>query len=109
LLQTRSVCVSFENTDARTAKQITFHFVYYDTLNNHAGDTDLVRTGTFTHGSVIEGVNAKTGLINEEDCVRLPYHQQGIALVVMFVTSVTYADNSVFTTSGPAVPEHLGS
>jgi hypothetical protein len=107
VLQTRSACVSFENTDARTAEQITFHFVYYDTLNNHAGDTDLVRAGKFTQGTVIESVNAKTNLINDEDCVAIPYHQQGVALVVMFVTSVTYADNSVFTTSGPAIPEHL--
>jgi hypothetical protein len=105
----QSVCVSFGNTDPRAVKQVTFHFVYYDTLDNHAGEADLVRTGTFAKRAVIDSVNEKVRTLNMEDCVVLPYHQQGIAVVVAFVKAVTFADGSVWTTPGPEIPEHLGA
>lgn len=103
----RVACVAFENRNRSEAKRIGFSIAYYDALNNHAGDATLVRHGSFASGKTIEASDPRTGIINRDDCVFLPYHEQGIARIVVFVNSVTFADGSSWTTPGPEVSTHI--
>lgn len=103
-----SACVSFENTLPRSVTQVDFHFVFYDRLRNHAGDAELVRTGSFTPNTPIEVNFANlNGMEDTKDCVLLPFHDPPLARAFVFVKSVTFADGSQWVTSGPAVAEHL--
>jgi hypothetical protein len=104
---THVACLSFKNTNTSDAKLVTFHLVYYDSLSNHAGEGEIVRAGTFATGVVIAGDNPKTGKVNMEDCTIIPYHQQDFGLILIFVKAVTYANETLWSTPGPAIPEHL--
>jgi hypothetical protein len=103
-----SACVSFVNTLPRTVTQVDFHFVFYDRLHDHAGDAELVRTGSFASNTPIEANFAnRNGDEDTKDCVLLPHHDPPLALAVVFVKSATFADGSQWVTSGPVIAEHL--
>lgn len=103
-----SACVSFVNTLPRDVTQVDFHFVFYDRLHNHAGDAELVRTGSFAPNTPIEtNFSNLNGMEDTKDCVLLPFHDPPLALAVAFVKSATFADGSHWVTSGPAIAEHL--
>lgn len=103
-----NACVSFVNTLPRNVTAVDFHFVFYDRLHNHAGDADLVRSGSFAP-NVPADVNFanRSGIEDAKDCVLLPRHDPPLALAIVFVKSATFADGSQWATSGPAVAEHL--
>lgn len=105
---TTSACVSFVNTLPRNVTAVDFHFVFYDRLHNHAGDAELVRSGSFAP-NVPADVNFanRSGIEDAKDCVMLPRHDPPLALAVVFVKSATFADGSQWATSGPAIAEHL--
>ncbi len=103
---TQWACLDFVNRDARRASEIDFQFVYYDTLNNHAGGDDLVRTGSFSQGAEVRS-EKRNGDFDETGCVHLPRHAQGISLIIAFVKSIRFADGKTWTTGGPTIPEHL--
>jgi hypothetical protein len=88
--------------------QVDFHFVFYDRLHDHAGEAELVRTGSFTSNTPIEANFANVnGDEDTKDCVLLPRHDPPLALAIAFVKSATFADGSQWVTSGPAIAEHL--
>jgi len=101
-------CVSFENRSSTDVTQVTFHFVYYDTRQDHAADNELGRTGRFSPGVTIAGSDEKTHTLNLEDCVDLPDVPHDVALAVVFVTHVTSVGSVNWASTGPAVPMHLG-
>lgn len=105
---TTSACVSFVNTLPRNVTAVDFHFVFYDRLHNHAGDAELVRSGSFAP-NVPADVNFanRSGIEDPKDCVMLPRHDPPLELAVVFVKSATFADGSQWATSGPAIAEHL--
>jgi hypothetical protein len=104
-----SACISFMNTLPRDVTQVDFHFVYYDRLRNHAGEADLIRTGTFAPNVAIDANFANRNYLEDtKDCVLLPAHDPPLALAVVFVKSATFADGSQWATSGPAIAAHLG-
>lgn len=105
-----SACVSFVNTVQRIVTRVDFHFVFYDRLQNHAGDAELVRTGSFAPDTPIDANFANVnGMEDTKDCVLLPPHDPPLALAIVFVTSATFLDGSQWATSGPAIAEHLDS
>lgn len=101
-------CVSFVNTDPRDVTAITFHFAAYDFAGNLAGDNYLERKGRFRQGVQIEAINSKTHQFDRADCLLNPTIHDGLARVFVFVTAVTFADGTQWSTSGPAVPKVLG-
>lgn len=104
-----SACVSFVNTLQRNVAQVDFHFVFYDRLQNHAGDAELVRTGSFAPNTPIEVNFAnRAGMEDTKDCVLLPPHDPPLALAIVFVKSAQFSDGSQWVTSGPAIADHLG-
>jgi len=104
-----NVCPSFTNTLARDVTQVDFRFVYYDRQRNRAGEADLIRTGRFVAGATIDpDLENLTGLTDTKDCVLLPQHDPPIGIAIAFVKSATFADGSQWTTSGPAIVDHLG-
>jgi hypothetical protein len=103
-----NACVSFVNTLPRAVTQVDFHFVFYDSSRDHAGDAELVRSGSFAPNTQIDfDLANRTGQEDAKDCVLVPYHDPRVALAVVFVKSATFADGSHWFTSGPAVAEHL--
>lgn len=104
-----NACVSFTNTLPRNVTQVDFHFVFYDRSRDHAGDADLIRTGTFAPNAPIDvNLANRTGLEDTKDCILVPFHDPNVALAVVFVKSATFADGSQWVTSGPAIADHLG-
>lgn len=103
----RFMCVSFVNNDRRIATAITFHFDYFDRLGNHAGENELVRSGRFSQGVAIESADMNTGLANVAECASMPYSDRGRVANLVYVTSVTYGDGTIWNASGIVVPEHL--
>jgi hypothetical protein len=105
-----NACVSFMNTLPRNVTQVDFHFVFYDRQLDHAGDADLIRTGTFGPNVPIEvDYGNRNGLEDTKDCVLVPYHDPRLTRAVVFVKSATFADGSQWVTSGPAIADHLGT
>jgi hypothetical protein len=102
-------CVSFENQDPRPANRVTFHVAEYDRNRDLVLQSDLVRTGTFTQGATIEGMNAAAQTFDANQCVQNPPRHVRVRLVVLFVKAITYTDGDVWGTSGPAIPEHFGT
>jgi len=100
-------CVSFRNTDPRAVQSVTFHFVDYDQDGNRVGENDLVRAGRFSTGDTIEGINQKAHEFNQEDCSLNPSLETHLATVIVFVKALTFDDGSLWSTSGPAIPQHL--
>jgi hypothetical protein len=103
-----NACVSFVNTLPRAVTQVDFHFVFYDGARNHAGDAELVRSGSFAPNAEIDfNPDNRTGQTDTTDCVLVPFHDPRVALAVVFVKSATFADGSHWFTSGPAIADHL--
>ena len=50
-----AACVSFKNTDTRTATRVLFEFALIDGNGSHIGSLALDRKGTFSTGVAIEG------------------------------------------------------
>ena len=101
-------CVGFRNTDAREATSVLLHFAFYNAADGRVAEADLTRTGHFSTGVDIDDVPGH-GELKIENCVQRPPLRAGVARTIVFVKSVTYADGSVWSTSGPAIPDHLGA
>jgi uncharacterized protein YsxB (DUF464 family) len=62
---------------------------------------------TFLLNTTIEGINPKAGEFNQEDCSLNPPVRSQLATVIVFVKALTFADGSLWSTSGPEIPQQL--
>jgi len=100
-------CLSFQNTDARTANHVRFRFIYYDKTGTRVGGDVFDRKGSFSTGSLVEGYNPKTALAHIENCAEIHFPHQGIALAAAYVESVNFADGTTWATAPFPIPDHL--
>jgi hypothetical protein len=100
-------CLSFRNTDARTAKHIRFRFIYYDKTGARVGGDVFDRKGTFSTGALVEGYNPKTALAHIENCAEVHFPHEGIALAAAYIETVDFADGTAWTAAPFPIPEHL--
>lgn len=101
------ICVSFHNSDPRTATSFRVNFVYYDAMGMHVGGDFLDRSGTFSTDVRIKSYDERTRNANRENCVSMHYPKTGVSLVVYYVDHVDFADGTPWKATLSPIPETL--
>jgi hypothetical protein len=107
-----AACISFKNTDPRTATRVLFEFALFDGNGAHVGSLELDRKGTFSTGIAIDGYHTlaewASGGGNRgyaDNCTRLSANMAALPILqakyaTYIVKRVEYADGTSW--SAPA-------